>query len=97
MNCWEFTKCGREPGGINTQALGFCPVAMESRLDRINSGKNGGRACWAVTGSLCGGKVQGTLASKLGDCQLCEFYKLVKDDEGKEWSNTKAILKRISS
>ena len=92
MNCWEFMRCGREPGGIKTQELGICPVTMENRLDRINSGKNGGRTCWAVTGSLCGGNIQGTFANKLGNCQLCEFYKMVKDDEGEGWSNTKMIL-----
>ena len=28
-----------------------------------------------VAGTLCGGKVQGTFALKLGNCQKCDFYK----------------------
>ena len=31
--------------------------------------------CWEVAGTLCGGKVQGNFAQKLGDCSLCEVYR----------------------
>lgn len=82
QNCWDFKKCGRELGGIKAKELGVCPAATESRLNTTNSGKNGGRACWALTGTLCGGKVQGTFASKVGNCLQCEFYKLVAHEEG---------------
>ena len=27
MNCWEFFRCGREPGGKNAEKLGVCPAA----------------------------------------------------------------------
>ena len=47
------------------------------RVDGMNSGKNGGRTCWALTGTLCGGKVQGTFAAKVANCMGCDFYKLV--------------------
>lgn len=30
--------------------------------------------CWLVAGTLCGGKIQGKFAQKLGDCTLCEVY-----------------------
>ena len=65
LNCWEHKRCGRELGGINSKELGICPATVEPRLNGVNSGKNGGRACWAVAGTLCGGKVQGTFASKV--------------------------------
>ena len=64
MNCWEFKKCGREAGGIKTKELGVC----------IANPKNG-RDCWAVAGTLCGGKIQGTAAEKIGNCRQCDFYK----------------------
>ena len=35
----------------------------------------GNLRCWEVAGSLCNGKIQGTLAQKLGDCSLCEVYR----------------------
>ncbi|HEX7481344.1 MAG TPA: hypothetical protein VF331_26310 [Polyangiales bacterium] len=64
MNCWEFKHCGREPGGKAEGALGECPAACAHELDGINHGRNGGRVCWGVAGTLCGGVEQGTFAMK---------------------------------
>ncbi len=77
-NCWEFRKCGREPGGAHVHELGDCPAATETRVDGVNSGKNGGRTCWAIAGTMCSGRVQGTYAAKMTSCQSCEFYKNVQ-------------------
>ena len=30
--------------------------------------------CWQVSGTFCGGKVQGIFAKKFGDCRKCEVY-----------------------
>jgi hypothetical protein len=92
QNCWEYKKCGREPGGVKSKELGVCPAAVEPRLNSVNSGKNGGRACWALAGTLCGGKVQGTFASKLANCLQCEFYGLVAKEEGPTLQGSKQIL-----
>lgn len=62
-NCWEFKKCGREAGGPKAAELGVCPAYPDH-----------GRRCAEVTGTLCGGKVQGTFAHKLGNCLKCDFY-----------------------
>lgn len=94
-NCWEFKKCGRQEGGEKIRELGVCPAADEAAADGINCGKKGGRACWALAGTLCGGKVQGTFASKLANCMQCEFYKLVLDEEGKDFVASKKIQERI--
>lgn len=48
----------------------------------MNGGRFGGRICWALTGTFCGGKVQGTFAEKLGNCIVCEFYKLIRIERG---------------
>jgi len=32
-NCWEYKKCGREPGGIKVHELGVCPATVEEGLD----------------------------------------------------------------
>lgn len=82
LNCWEFKKCGREPGGLKVKELGECPAASGRSANGLNGGANGGRLCWALTGTLCGGKVQGTFAQKLANCLECEFYKLVRKEEG---------------
>jgi hypothetical protein len=52
QNCWEYKKCGREPNGLKALELGICPASTEKKIDKVNSGKNGGRACWALNYSL---------------------------------------------
>lgn len=63
LNCWEFKKCGREPGGAKAGELGVCPAYPD-----------GGRNCAAVAGTFCGGKVQGSFATKVQSCKKCDFY-----------------------
>lgn len=82
VNCWEQTKCGRQPGGHKAHELGICPVTTYQVLDGAHDGKNAGRACWTIAGSLCGGSIQGTYAQKLHNCWRCEFMNLVKQEEG---------------
>ncbi|UCG78607.1 MAG: hypothetical protein JSV21_01865 [Nitrospirota bacterium] len=81
LNCWEFKRCGRQPQGHNVEKLGLCPATLEVRLDGIHDGVNAGRACWAVAGTLCGGKVQGSFAQKFKNCETCDFYMSVRDEE----------------
>lgn len=82
LNCWDYLKCGREEGGNKTAEMGVCPAATDSSSNGINDGKNGGRICWAVAGTFCGGKVQGTDADKHLSCMTCEFFKKVENEEG---------------
>lgn len=56
--CWEFMKCRRE---MNDEVR--CPACPHF-----------GRACWAVAGTFCEGKVQGTFAQKYQSCTKCEFF-----------------------
>jgi two-component system NtrC family sensor kinase len=63
--CWEYMKCGRD----KDSAL-RCPAYP-----------NYGRTCWAVAGTFCEGKVQGTFAQKYESCKRCEFYQKMKDKE----------------
>ena len=81
QNCWEFHKCGREPGGNKVYELGVCPAATNEKLNKSNGGKNGGRGCWVIAGTYCDGEVQGLFANKLKNCMACDFYKLVKTEE----------------
>lgn len=92
VNCWEWKKCGRQEGGAKTAELGVCPAASAERVNGANGGLNGGRACWALAGTLCGGKVQGTFATKISNCMGCDFYKLVVQEEGASLLGARAIL-----
>lgn len=84
LNCWEFKKCGRQPGGEKVASLGVCPAASDVDAAGLNRGKNGGRICWALAGTFCGGVVQGTFAHKRQNCMSCEFYAKVEADEGED-------------
>lgn len=80
-NCWEIKRCGREPGGSKTAELGVCPAPLAQQYHGVNGGRNGGRFCWFVTGTFCGGKVQGTFAQKRASCLSCEFLQKVREEE----------------
>ncbi len=94
-NCWEFKKCGRQEGGEHVHDLGVCPAAVEQRLDRVHGGKNGGRSCWVVAGTMCGGKVQGTFAQKYENCEVCDFFKTVKKEEGASYQLSIVLLNKL--
>ncbi|MDA8433400.1 MAG: hypothetical protein M0Z60_10630 [Nitrospiraceae bacterium] len=71
-NCWEFFSC---------KDYSTCPVPGETRLDGVHGGKNAGRACWVVAGTMCGGSRQGSHVDKEHGCLQCKFYALVKEEE----------------
>lgn len=82
LNCWEYFQCGREIGGGTVSGKGVCPAATDTTAHGLNNGINGGRICWAIAGTLCEGEVQGTFAEKHLVCSSCEFYNVVKAEEG---------------
>jgi hypothetical protein len=84
-NCWEHKHCGREPGGVNADELGVCAAATAESFDGVNRGKNAGRCCWQVAGTLCGGAVRGTFAQKAISCLFCDFFRRVRDEEGQDF------------
>jgi len=95
LNCWEFTKCGREPGGVNAASQGVCPSASEETLDGVHGGRNSGRTCWVLAGTFCGGEVAGTAARKIESCRECAFYKLVIQEEGESIVATAGLIRRL--
>ncbi len=62
VKCWEYMKCGRDK-----DCSLKCPAYP-----------NFGRICWAVAGTFCEGKIQGTFAQKYEDCKKCEFYQQMR-------------------
>lgn len=82
MNCWEFKKCGREPGGLNTDIHGVCEAAVLKKFNGVHGGRNAGRACWVVAGSYgCGNRRQGSYARHVTCCLDCDFYRQVRMEE----------------
>jgi hypothetical protein len=65
VKCWEYMKCGRDKDSTIR-----CPAYPDF-----------GRICWAVAGTFCEAKVQGTFAQKYEDCRRCGFHqKITKKD-----------------
>ncbi|MBI4651913.1 hypothetical protein HY745_11670 [Candidatus Desantisbacteria bacterium] len=82
QNCWDVKQCGRNPGGAKISLMGVCPASTDITHSNLNNGTNGGRACWLVAGTFCGGKVQGDFAQKKVSCLTCNFFNQVKTEEG---------------
>ena len=76
--------CGREPGGIRVEEFGLCPSAMDVRFNGIHGGRNAGRACWVTAGSVNKRDIQGLFARKSRNCGTCDFYKMVRAEEGEQ-------------
>jgi hypothetical protein len=72
LNCWEIKKCERQKGGKKVNELGECIASKEGM----------GHSCWAVAGTLCGGKILGTTAQKTGYCTTCEVYQIYNRSQG---------------
>lgn len=89
LNCWDLKKCGRGPGSEPT-----CPAATDVQADGINGGLNGGRVCWAIAGTLCGGRQQGTYAVKLETCLRCDFCQMVLREEQAEACDGRILPRR---
>lgn len=97
LNGWEFKKCGREAGGVNAEELGVCPATTAEKLNAVHGGKNAGRTCWVVAGTMCKGRVQGTFANKYQDCYLCDFFRAVKEEEGPAYEVSIVLLNKIKA
>ena len=78
LNCWEFKKCGREPGGRNILQYGVCSIPVAIDCDGINGGKNGGRACWLWRELACVKIMQKCSVQEIRECRECDFYLFVK-------------------
>jgi len=95
LNCWEYKKCGRQPQGIHEKDLGICPAAVATPLDDVHDGTNAGRSCWVVSGTFCKGQVQGTFAQKFKNCENCDFYQLVRREEGGSFTFSAILLTKL--
>lgn len=80
LNCWEVMNCTRE-----------CPAKTESAANEMNSGKNGGRVCFAIPGTC---RVEP--GAKMSRCMRCDFYRMVRFQEGSEFLMASTILAQLA-
>ncbi len=92
QNCWEFKQCSFGPDGN-----GLCPAARPGKLDGMHNGQNGGRACWVIAGTYCGGEPQGEFVHKYSTCTNCKFYQMVREEEGAGFQITLLLMKRLKA
>ncbi|MBI9075294.1 MAG: protein kinase [Desulfatibacillum sp.] len=81
LNCWEYTGCGKEPGGMHVDESGPCPASTDAALDGVNGGTNGGRLCWAVDNTLCHNHTPDKDGDNLTSCLACPFFQKVHETE----------------
>jgi len=93
VNCWEFMHCGRVYGGVMDGKYGICPASTEKRLHGMNHGKNAGRTCWVVSGTMCKDRIQGSYDFKFNNCVSCSFYQFVRNEEGNNFVASDALLR----
>ena len=62
---------------------------MSSRTRRFS--------CWVLAGTLCSGQVQGTFAQKYKNCELCDFYKNVKQEEFPQFQLSALLLAKLKN
>ncbi len=95
INCWEFKKCGRQPGGNQAHSLGACPATTEKKLHGVHGGSQAGRACWIVGGTFCDDAEQGTFPKKYFSCVECDFYKRVKEEEASGFQPSASLFMKL--
>ena len=96
-NCWSVKQCGREAGGKNVSQMGICPASIDRKLHGTHGGDCAGRACWIIAGTFCGGEEQGTFAHKYHNCEKCDFYLSVRQEEGLQFKMSTLLLAKIRS
>jgi hypothetical protein len=80
LNCWNWKNCGRYPGGPKANEMGVCPATTATQADGFLNGRAAGRGCAYVTGTFCGGTVQGSAKDKTHNCKQCDYYKALKKE-----------------
>ncbi len=72
-----------------------CPVCKETKLHGVHGGVNGGRACWSIPHTKCGGITQGSSSEKYMNCTECDFYNMAKKEEEGAFQFSVTILGRL--
>jgi len=58
---------------------------MDETSNGVNGGKKAGRICWTVSNTYCIDRSMGRFVEKREKCFSCEFFRLVKNEEGESF------------
>ena len=94
LNCWEYKRCSHGQGERPAQR-NFCPAMSIPVLNGVHGGSQGGRSCWVVKDTLCGGRKSGVWSAKINECRSCGFYGMVMQEEGIDFMLLSALHDRI--
>lgn len=94
-NCWEVRCCGRELGGSKAFELGVCPASTYIWFDGFHGGRNAGRTCWVITGTMCDSTAHGNFVQKMKKCGKCAFYHSVREEEGDEMIPSMLLFRKF--
>lgn len=77
-----------------------CWVEKECKKEDCPSYNSDSLRCWQVSGTFCGGEIQGSFAQKISDCTKCEVYQAATTDEisaiGEQFNNLMNLLQHRS-
>lgn len=59
----------------------------------VNGGENAGRICWLIAHTMCTGGPDATFEDMIRTCSECDFYQLVKEEEGDSLSLPLDVIK----
>ncbi|MBF0370154.1 MAG: hypothetical protein HQL52_11925 [Magnetococcales bacterium] len=71
INCWEFKKCGKE---------GECIAGTSTEYNGRFGGKNGGRYCAYIEGTICLDAPGAKGLDKMAVCLKCDFYQILMEE-----------------
>jgi hypothetical protein len=94
-NCWDYYRCGKQAEGDHGKKHDVCPAYLETKLNGVHNGMNGGRACWIVADTMCGGRIKRTLVPKFIVCNLCDFKKTVISEESQNFVVSDDFMKML--
>lgn len=94
-NCWDYYQCGRTIKGDGKKEHDVCPAYYEKKLNGVHNGKNGGRACWVVTGTQCRERIKRLAIPQFLMCKLCDFKKTVISEEKKNFIVSDNFMKML--
>jgi hypothetical protein len=80
---------------VRTHMRRASPASTYVWFDGIHGGRNAGRTCWVIGGTMCDGEVQGNFADKFKICGICAFYNSVKEQEGECMIPSMLLLEKM--
>lgn len=95
INCWDFKNCARNGHDKCAKEAVVCPAFSETVLNGINGGKNGGRSCWLIPGTVCGSRIQRSFAARSLVCRFCNFKRFVLSEENPDCVVSDTFLRML--